>query len=507
MRALILITIILLFLSCAAQAPATGGPKDIHGPELISVSPADASAQIEVDTKIIFEFNETVDPTSVTSSISILNFDDFIIKSRRNKVIIEPHTTWPKNNIFELNLSRRIRDYQNNIMARGHQFIFSTGENIPGGSIVGKLENYNPKKITKLLLFSWPMSDSSTVVKTVEANQEGEFEFLHLPSNKYLIFATEGRSINPLLAISKDRYGMIQSRYIPIEGNQHQKIHIYMDEPIQRKKILSINQVNPQFGSIKFSDGTEDEIIFSDCQSCIIADDTLTISYNAENRLEEYSIGPQSFLFEAKLDTISPVLLSKNWSDEGFTLHFSEPIHYSDSLDFEFQIDSVWNSIPFNIVDDRYIHLSVAEESKISFWGTHITDLYNNQFQDSLVEMSVTKRIFPKVETISGGNIEGTITYEFMNEIVVEAKSIISAKSIFVISTDGKFQLQNLEPGKYVLKAFENKNELSPEVYFSGSWNPYNTAATYGIYGDTLDVRSRWDIEGVNFEIKNFLQE
>ena len=153
MRTLILIATILLFLSCAAQAPATGGPKDVHGPELISVSPADASTQIEVDTKIIFEFNETVDPTSVTSSISILNFYDFTIKSRRNKVIIEPHTTWPENKVFEINLSRRIRDYQNNTMARGHQFIFSTGENIPGGSIVGKLENYNPKKLLSYYYF------------------------------------------------------------------------------------------------------------------------------------------------------------------------------------------------------------------------------------------------------------------------------------------------------------------------------------------------------------------
>jgi len=131
MRALILIITILLFLSCAAQAPATGGPKDVHGPELISIFPVDASTQIEVDTKIIFEFDEAVDPTSVTSSISILNFDNFTIKCRRNKVIIEPHTTWPKNKAFEINLSRRIRDYQNNTMARGHQFIFSTGENIP----------------------------------------------------------------------------------------------------------------------------------------------------------------------------------------------------------------------------------------------------------------------------------------------------------------------------------------------------------------------------------------
>ena len=31
-----------------------------------------------------------------------------------------------------------------------------------------------------------------------------------------------------------------------------------MDEPIQRKKIFGVDQINPQFGSIKFSDGTED---------------------------------------------------------------------------------------------------------------------------------------------------------------------------------------------------------------------------------------------------------
>ena len=48
---------------------------------------------------------------------------------------------------------------------------------------------------------------------------------------------------------------------------------------------------------------------------------------------------------------------------------------------------------------------------------------------------------------------------------------------------------------------------LNSEIYFSGMWNPYNAAAIFGIYSDTLDVRSRWDLEDVNFTIENFLKE
>ncbi|MBC8310710.1 MAG: Ig-like domain-containing protein [Candidatus Marinimicrobia bacterium] len=507
MKPLISIISIFIFLSCAAQAPATGGPKDVYGPELISVLPADASTHLKMNTKIIFEFDESVDPTSIKSSISIVGFEEFSVKSRRNKITIEPNSAWPENEVIEINMSRRIRDYQNNTMSQGHQFVFSRGASISAGSITGKLENYHPEKITNLLLFEWPLSDSSQVVKTVEADSEGAFEFLYLPSNKYIIFATEGRSIDPSLAIFQSRYGMIQSNYIPIDGDQNQNIHIYMDEPIQNKKIVSINQVNPQFGFINFSDGTEGEILFSDCENCIFDGDTLMLFYEVENRLEKYTIGPQSFLFEAKLDTISPTLLSKYWDDEGYSLQFSEPIQLSDSLNFESQIDSAWNSISFSIVDNRDIVLSISEDEKIRFWGPYITDLYNNQFQDSLVEMSVTKKTAPTVETISGGNVSGSISYKFMNEIVVKAESISSAKSTFVVSTNGKFEFNNLEPGKYVLKAFENKTEINSENYFSGVWNPYNAAATYAIYADTLDVRSRWDIEDVNFKIENFLQE
>jgi len=507
MKPLISISSILFFLSCAAQAPAMGGPKDIMGPVLISVIPIDGSTNISSDTKIIFEFDETIDPTSVKSSITILGFEEFSMKIRSHKIIIEPNSTWPENRVIQINMSRRIRDYQNNTMARGHQFIFSTGESIPKGSIAGGLDGFNSDEITQLLLFTWPISDSSTVVKIVESDLDGRFEFLHLPSEKYIILATESRSTDPSIAISKNRYGMIQSRYIPIEGNQHQKIHIYMDEPIQHKKIISVNQMNPQFGYIEFSDGSKDEVIFSTCNHCTIVEDTLTISFDVKNRLEKYTIGPQSFLFEAKLDTISPAIDHKYWDQNNFILHFSEPIQLADSIYFESKIDSMWNSISFSIVNDRDIRLSIDEEDKIRFWGTHVTDFYNNQFQDSLVEISIFQKVLSEEKMVLGGNINGMVECNFINEMTIVAQKINSTESTFVTSNDGKFKFINLEPGKYILKAFENKNDLNSEIYFSGVWNPYKTAATYAIYDDTLDVRSRWDIEGINFKMENFIQE
>ena len=96
---------------------------------------------------------------------------------------------------------------------------------------------------------------------------------------------------------------------------------------------------------------------------------------------------------------------------------------------------------------------------------------------------------------------------KFFNEIIVEVRNIDSNQISFVVSRDGFFEFNSLSPGKYLLRAFENKNLINSEVYFSGLWNPYNEAATFGIYPDTIDVRSNWDIENINFKISNFIKE
>ena len=61
---------------------------------------------------------------------------------------------------------------------------------------------------------------------------------------------------------------------------------------------------------------------------------------------------------------------------------------------------------------------------------------------------------------------------------------------------DGK----NLKPGKYIFRAYERKNNIDSLIYYSGLLNPYERAAEFSIYRDTVEVRKFWDIEGVNIE-------
>ena len=75
----------IIFLSCAAQGPASGGPEDFEGPSIVSVDPINKTTELELDAKIILEFDEIINPVSVKPSISIVDFSDYFIKIKRKK--------------------------------------------------------------------------------------------------------------------------------------------------------------------------------------------------------------------------------------------------------------------------------------------------------------------------------------------------------------------------------------------------------------------------------------
>ena len=212
-------------------------------------------------------------------------------------------------------------------------------------------------------------------------------------------------------------------------------------------------------------------------------------------------------MFEKSIDSVGPSLIESYWKDNRYKLYFSEPIQLSDSILFESQFDSSWNPVSFIFNEKRDIDLLIQNDNKIRFSGNNIKDYYNNVFQDTLVELLVSKRNLIRQDVEFGGDIRGRIEFEFFNEIIVEVRNIDSNQISFVVSRDGFFEFNSLSPGKYLLRAFENKNLVNNEVYFSGLWSPYNEAATFGIYPDTIDVRSNWDIENINFKISNFIKE
>ena len=71
--------IIFIFVGCAAQMAPKGGPVDTNGPNLIKVSHMSTSNIAGTTDKIIFYFDEDIDPISVVNAIDVLNFDDPIL--------------------------------------------------------------------------------------------------------------------------------------------------------------------------------------------------------------------------------------------------------------------------------------------------------------------------------------------------------------------------------------------------------------------------------------------
>ena len=85
MKNYLLILMIIFFWGCAAQMAPKGGPIDEVGPDLVNVSHSTNFNIFNSDEKIIFTFNEFINPLSVVNSINIFNFDDYTIQVRGKK--------------------------------------------------------------------------------------------------------------------------------------------------------------------------------------------------------------------------------------------------------------------------------------------------------------------------------------------------------------------------------------------------------------------------------------
>ena len=491
---------ILFIFSCAAQGPAMGGPKDIIGPKLLIIHPENQSTGLLEDEDIVLNFNEMVDPTSVKSAISIENQNDFRIKVRRNRVFISPVNKWKQNQLLSIDISRKIRDFQGNMMNKGLQIIYSTGDKIPKGSIKGYIDNFDFNSFTSVSLFSYFSKDSLTYIKTVEADSTGQFSFLYLTPKRYTIFASEGKSQIPEKSIHTHRYGMSDQEFISLRENQTSNIKIYMDEPLEFKKNIGLEIVNRDFGYLKFDDGTTSKIKFKDKLQCTMTDDTISIHPSLFNRLIDYDSPTINYLFNPPIDTISPIINSKFIKDNSLKIEFSEEVVLQPEFELFTQIDSIDLNVEYTFENQTLITM-VDSLNKVIFLGKNISDKYGNLMEDSLVTIQISPLKINLISEIVGGEISGKIVNYTSKDILVNATEIHSNEST-IIQANPIFEFNNLPPGKYQISAYEKANSILENAYFSGIWSPYIPAVSYTIYPDTIDVRARWKVEGIQINMQ-----
>ena len=220
------------------------------------------------------------------------------------------------------------------------------------------------------------------------------------------------------------------------------------------------------------------------------------------NRLETYALPEYAFILPEITDTTGPNYESYNFSSEVLQLTFSEPIRLvpgavvtkqdTQDISLHFKMQNSFTVILPNLADSI---------TRIKLLGDYIQDWNGNMMADSVKKVSIVQSE-KEEKIIVGGNILGTVKYAGREPLMVEARDIKNDKVYITQVEKRKFKLENLQAGMYKLWAFESLHAVNPETYFSGTWTPYSRAARFALYPDSVDVRARWDVEGIVIDLE-----
>jgi hypothetical protein len=212
-------------------------------------------------------------------------------------------------------------------------------------------------------------------------------------------------------------------------------------------------------------------------------------------------------------DTLPPAILYSSIKDSGSVVNLNEKIQFifSDALKLPIANNSInfFKAKDSAVVDYTLQHPTIAslqvlpkkmlqptEQYILQFRLKNFSDYFNNAHKDTV---KIFK--FSTIDPEKFGSIEGKIiSKNILRNVVVQGKNIASStKEIITATTDknASFSFPQLSEGKYVFKAFEDLNLNG--VLDAGKVFPFQKSERFILLRDTLKVRARWPIDGVQF--------
>ncbi|MAJ45579.1 MAG: hypothetical protein CMF96_12680 [Candidatus Marinimicrobia bacterium] len=515
---LFFIFLILFLYNCAAIGPASGGKIDKEGPKLLSISPANGTKNLNLNQNIVLTFSEPVDPNSVKASIRITPKHHTKLNIRRNIITIIPVLPWDRQKNIRISIERNIRDYQNNGIDSAIEIVYSPTTNLYFNNLSGKLHNIINQKVYNVGLFNYPIEDSLKLIYKTQSNKNGEFNFDYINENNYIIIATDGNVDNIYKSFRFHTYGMNTDEFIKITKNDSIHADLYIDEALVKLNISNGKFLGNNYGELNYSNGEIEKFYFSTDMNTIypkhlkinkISSDSILIKSILNNRLSTYTTSGFKLLNSIFNDTIAPTLILHEYNNNEYHLNFDEPILMNKNINniaYYYDVDSSMVPIyflqetPFNIRTNHKIN-----SNQLHIKPNSILDYSSNVFNDSLetiiINQSITSQ--PTINN-SFGQLSGKIN-NINSVVMVEAKNNDSGIKYYTKSEDNIFLFKKLDPGEYFIRAFEILNDTTREnIYYSGNIKPYSRAAKFALHPSKIDIRARWEIEGIEI---NFNEE
>ena len=448
-----------------------------------------------------------------------------------------------------------------NRLASGFTLAFSTGDSIDRGMIRGKVFDAKPAGV---MMFAYQLNrvnpDTLDPSKTkpdyiVQTGNDGTFTLSNISWGTYRLVAVRDEYKNLLYDKQIDQFG-VSIRDITITEAKPTADDLWFRLASEDTTRPFLSKVQPFTASIlllRFSEPV-DSASFS--RASVILHDTLTNASFAiaQRSLDRSDTTAAIVIVRAPLDTARGFRLtvrdvadragnlidSANASyafvitgavdttragvvlqgihdsvrgiplDDALEVRFSEPVRQASFSSAVSLLDSLKNAVPTRIFWRTLNSAAVSPLTQLesNAWYTvrmvldSVVDLSGNRYRDSVMVVR-----FQTLNLRTTGTVEGFVTEtdsaRNQGAIVLTAEQIFTATPVFrtiTLREPGKFKFDRLPEGRYTLSAFRDRD--SSHSYSSGRPFPFVPSERFAVYSDTVKVRARWGVEGINVVFK-----
>ena len=555
----------LLLMSCAGQRPPEGGPVDTEPPVVVSTSPSNFTTHFNGNS-IVIEFSKYVDHGSVEGAVFVspsLGHLEFDWSGR--EVEIRFSEKLRRSTTYVFTIGTDAADLHNhNKMTQSYTLAFSTGDDIDHGAIKGKV--YTKKDSDSplgVMVFAYRLHDQNadtlnpTVTKpdyVTQTGKNGEFFLQHLSFGPYRVFAVRDEYKNLLYDPEVDDYAAAASDisvnpadtlrsdvWLKLAREDTTAVRLVKVSASNQRHILAafsstIDTSHLTPGWFHISDTTTQSALAvrsvfpvpPQLSSAIIVTDTQAT--NAVYRLSVESLrgangiplnptaNRLTFNASEVRDTMPLAVRSVSVPDTSrdveldpdLTLQFSDAVQRASVEKAVTLVDSTQSAVRFSFrwLSDASVRLVPSTKLASRTWylwriGMRaIVDLNGKRGRDSLRVFrfqTIDEELFSSIE----GFVADEDSSDRKGDIFVLARDITKRepKEYHVqLKNDGAFAMRNIVEGRYVLFAYRDRN--GNKKYDSGLVHPYQAAERFVSYPDTLKVRARWPLEGVQLKLR-----
>jgi len=544
------------YISCAVQGYPPGGPVDKTPPFVVETFPKTDTTQVDRNVQVRILFNEPVEPISCQESIFVTPFSAEALEFKWKKdqeLTITFADSLVADRTYIITIGAGTKDRQRNAMAESYTLAFSTGDKLDRGKIGGTIYG---KQVSGTQIWIYDLNENAEPdprehypLYVTQAGEAGAFQFTHLASGLYRIFAVKDRDVNNQYDAMFDMIG-ISPRDVQLDSTDlvisDFNMRITMEDTL-RPKLTSVRPFDQNHLELRFSeqmrsegltkannyrleqDGrqldiydaamhTQNAAIVFLATDAVLEENSYTLCAHSglDSSFQELMADSScvSFNGDAVPDTNKPSYLtmvphdsSENIRlDQSFNIFFSEAMDTSSIAAQLVVADTLGDTIPGQLIWPDLSHCTFQPDSRykpqtyytITLPPDSVFDFFGNSLADTLFQRFFTT-VNPDTFTAIAGRISDK-NQQANGPFHIQARSVSEKKGkpweYKTVVESGNYEFKDIMPGEYVIEVYRDEDRNGR--YSLGHYLPYQPAERYYMYPDTIKVRANWPNDGEN---------